>query len=66
MANRRVTLRPRVMTAQDVKIDPGQAEDTYLGKVSRYIPAEIVAAYIAARGLYGTGARPAHAEEETP
>ncbi len=51
MSNRRVTLRPRVMNAQDVRIDPGQAEDTYLGKVSRYIPAEIVAAYVAASSI---------------
>jgi MFS superfamily sulfate permease-like transporter len=51
MAVRRVTLRPRVVTARDVRADASLEEDPYLGKVSRYIPSEIVAAYIAASGI---------------
>ena len=48
MADRRVTLRPRVVTASDAKQDKRLAEDSYLAKVTRYIPAEIVFAYTAA------------------
>lgn len=51
MAVRRVTLRPRVVTAKDARADPNVLEDPYLAKVSRYIPSEIVAAYIAASGI---------------
>jgi hypothetical protein len=42
------TLRSRVTTAADVKADPTTKEDSYLAKVVRYIPGEIVAAYLAA------------------
>jgi hypothetical protein len=41
-------LRPRVVTAQDVAADPKRDEDGYLAKVVKYIPGEIVAAYVAA------------------
>ncbi len=42
------TLRSRVITAADVEADPNKTESSYLGKVVRYIPGEIVAAYLAA------------------
>lgn len=42
------TLRSRVTTAADVKADPTAKEDSYLAKVVRYIPGEIVAAYLGA------------------
>ena len=42
------TLRSRVTTAADAKADPTTPEDSYLAKVVRYIPGEIVAAYLAA------------------
>lgn len=48
MASKRVTLRPRVVTAADARADTALREDSYPGKVARYIPAEIVAAYLAA------------------
>lgn len=51
LMNRRVTLRPRVVTAADTRADSALAEDSYLGKVARYIPSEIVAAYLAASGI---------------
>lgn len=51
MASKRVTLRPRVVTAADARADAALLEDSYLGKVARYIPAEIVAAYLAASGI---------------
>jgi len=51
MSVRRVTLRPRVVTAKDAKADPNLLEDPYFAKVSRYIPSEIVAAYMAASGI---------------
>jgi hypothetical protein len=51
MAVRRMTLRPRVVTARDARADSSLEEDPYLGKVSRYIPSEIVAAYLAASGI---------------
>jgi hypothetical protein len=41
-------IRPRVMTASDAAMDPSVQEDSYLAKVVRYIPGEIVAAYLAA------------------
>lgn len=51
MTVRRMTLRPRVVTARDVRADSSLEEDSYLAKVSRYIPSEIVAAYLAASGI---------------
>ncbi|MFZ1947683.1 MAG: hypothetical protein WAW06_09055 [bacterium] len=48
--------RPRVYTAADAACDAGTSEDSYLTKVVKYIPAEIVAAYVAAaRALEGAG-----------
>ena len=41
------TLRSRVTTAVDAAKDPSAKEDSYLAKVVRYIPGEIVAAYLA-------------------
>jgi hypothetical protein len=43
-----MALRPRVYTARDAACDAGTSEDAYLTKLVKYIPAEIVAAYIAA------------------
>jgi hypothetical protein len=45
-----MALRPRVYTWKDASLDPAVTEDTYFGKVVKYIPAEIVAAYVAAAG----------------
>lgn len=46
--------RPRVYTARDAAFDAGTAEDAYLTKIVKYIPAEIVVAYVAAsRALEG-------------
>jgi len=45
-----MALRPRVYTSKDASLDPAVSEDTYFGKVVKYIPAEIVAAYVAAAG----------------
>lgn len=42
------TLRPRVISAAEAAADPGATEDSYLAKLIKYIPGEIVAAYIAA------------------
>jgi hypothetical protein len=42
------TLRPRAITAADVRADPSAEESSYLAKVVRYIPGEIVAAYLVA------------------
>jgi FtsH-binding integral membrane protein len=42
------TLRSRVITAADAKADPKAEESSYLAKVVRYIPGEIVAAYLVA------------------
>lgn len=42
------TLRSRVITAADARADSTAREDSYLAKVVRYIPGEIVAAYLAA------------------
>jgi len=42
--------RPRVYTARDAAVDPTKKEDSYLAKVVKYIPGEIVAAYVAASG----------------
>ena len=43
-----MALRPRVNTAKDAATDTGITQDPYLTKVVKYIPAEIVAAYVAA------------------
>ena len=43
-------LRPRVVTAQDAAADPSVSEDSFFAKVVKYIPAEIVAGYVAAEG----------------
>lgn len=49
-----MALRPRVRTAQDAACDASSGEDPYLTKVVKYIPAEVVAAYVAAsRALEG-------------
>jgi hypothetical protein len=49
-----LALRPRVYTARDAACDATTAEDAYLTKIVKYIPAEIVAAYVAAsRALEG-------------
>jgi hypothetical protein len=45
-----VMIRPRVYSRRDAATDPSKPEDTYLAKVVKYIPAEIVAAYVAASG----------------
>lgn len=45
-----MALRPRVTTAKDAALDPAAKEDSYVGKVVKYIPAEVVAAYVAATG----------------
>ena len=51
-----MAIRPRVYTAQDAACDAATSEDSYLTKVVKYIPAEIVAAYVAAaRALEGSG-----------
>jgi len=42
------TLRSRVITAADVQADPTAQEGSYLSKVVRYIPGEVVAAYLVA------------------
>jgi len=50
-----MALRPRVNTARDAAADAGITQDPYLAKVVKYIPAEIVAAYVAAsRALEAT------------
>lgn len=46
MANGKA-LRPRVYTARDAAADPTTKPDGYLQKIVKYIPAEIVAAYVA-------------------
>jgi len=43
-----MALRPRVNTAKDAAADAGITEDSYLTKLVKYIPAEIIAAYVAA------------------
>lgn len=49
-----MSLRPRVYTARDAACDARTSEDAYLTKIVKYIPAEIVAAYVAAsRALEG-------------
>lgn len=49
-----MALRPRVYTARDAACDARTSEDAYLTKIVKYIPAEIVAAYVAAsRALEG-------------
>jgi hypothetical protein len=42
------TLRSRVITAADARADPTAQESSYLAKVVRYIPGEVVAAYLVA------------------
>ena len=51
-----MALRPRVYTSKDASLDPAVSEDTYFGKVVKYIPAEIVAAYVAASGALRSAA----------
>ena len=41
-------IRPRAINAADAASDPSAQENSYLAKVVRYIPGEIVAAYLAA------------------
>jgi len=41
-------IRPRAITAADAAVDPSEQESSYLAKVIHLIPAEIVAAYLAA------------------
>jgi hypothetical protein len=49
-----MALRPRVRTARDAACDASTGEDAYITKVVKYIPAEVVAAYVAAsRALEG-------------
>lgn len=49
-----MALRPRVRTARDAACDASAGEDAYITKVVKYIPAEVVAAYVAAsRALEG-------------
>ncbi len=48
------TLRPRAITARDAAADPSTPESGYLAKVVRYIPGEIVAAYLAAYNAVAT------------
>lgn len=43
-----LTLRPRAITAADAQADPTAQQSSYLAKVVRYIPGEIVAAYLVA------------------
>jgi len=45
------TIRPRVVTAQEAASDPSKPEQSYLEKVTRYIPGEVVAAYLFISGL---------------
>jgi hypothetical protein len=49
-----MALRPRVYTSKDAALDPTTKEDTYFGKLVKYIPAEVVAAYVAAAGAVKT------------
>ncbi|MFL6233983.1 MAG: hypothetical protein ACJ76N_12685 [Thermoanaerobaculia bacterium] len=44
-------LRPRVYTERDAQADPPTKPDGYLQKIVKYIPAEIVAAYVALADL---------------
>ncbi len=47
-------IRPRAITAVDAAADPSAQESGYLAKVVRYIPGEIVAAYLAAYNALAT------------
>jgi hypothetical protein len=52
-------LRPRVISERDTKIREGRVEageDNYVTKIIKYIPAESVAAYLAATGIIATAA----------
>lgn len=51
MTEKRVTIRSRVVTAADVAADSSLNEDSYAAKVVRYIPGEVVAAYLALSGM---------------
>jgi hypothetical protein len=54
-----MALRPRVRTARDAACDASSGEDPYITKVVKYIPAEVVAAYVAAsRALEGAAGVP--------
>ncbi|HVP56896.1 MAG TPA: hypothetical protein VMU02_02270 [bacterium] len=55
-----MALRPRVYTAKDARLDPATPEDTYLGKLVKYIPAEVVAAYVAATGAVKSAGADVH------
>ena len=50
------TIRPRAITAADAAVDPSAHESSYLAKVIRLIPAEIVAAYLAAYNALASAA----------
>lgn len=53
------SIRPRVVTAADVRLgsvlltadQPAAKEDPYLAKVVKYIPGEVVAAYVTGAGI---------------
>ncbi len=45
------SLRPRVYSAQDAVLDPNTKPDGFLQKIVKYIPTEIVAAYVAIPSL---------------
>jgi hypothetical protein len=57
-----MALRPRVYTSKDAALDPSTREDTYFGKVVKYIPAEVVAAYVAVTGAVKSAAADAPRE----
>lgn len=44
-------LRPRVVTAADVRRNTQETEDSYIAKLVKYIPGEIVALFTFASGL---------------
>lgn len=54
-------LRPRVFTARDVAGDPSVQQDSYLAKVVKYIPGEIVAAFVATEGILSSADVPKEA-----
>lgn len=49
------TYRSRVVTVEDLRQDPTQGESSYLSKVTRYVPGEIIALYIGITGLVPNG-----------
>jgi hypothetical protein len=55
-----------VITAADAAADPTATEDSYLAKVVRYIPGEVVAAYLAAYNALKAAAPAASAAAQTP